>query len=383
MRILYFSKSYSVHDYNFLKKISESNHDVFFLQLEKGSTDFGKMPLPKDVEYVGYLCEKAPSIEKTLELINLMPLLESSLKNIKPDLIHTGPIQSCGFLISLAGFHPFLLMSWGSDILVDTFRNDTLKWITKHTLESSDCFICDCDVVRNLAQKIKFYKDDDIIQFPWGIDLDKFKPGDDTLKVRSIKNWEHSSILLSIRMWEPIYGIDVLLNGFLEAFTYNPKLRLVLLGDGSQASEIKEFIKQNNLEKVVYSPGIVDHDKLVDFFRSADIYVSCSYSDGSSVSLLEAMGCGLPVIVTDLESNREWVNNNENGLLVAAGNSSAFAKAILEVSNKSNEELNLISKNNREVVGRRANWNSNIQKLISKYDQVGINYDEQKNENFG
>jgi L-malate glycosyltransferase len=382
MRILYFSKSYSLHDYNFLNKISESNHEIFFLQLEKGSTEFGKMPLPKNVKYVGYLCQKAPPIEGTLEMINLMPLLESFLKKVKPNLIHAGPIQSCGFLISLANFHPFLLMSWGSDILVDTFKDDTLKWITKYTLNSSDCFICDCDTVRNLAKTITFYKDADIVQFPWGIDLDIFKPGDDTLKLRSIKNWEDSSVLLSTRMWEPIYGIDVLLKGFFEAFTYNPKLRLVLLGDGSQASEIIEFIKMNNLENIVYSPGIANHDKLVDFFRSADIYVSCSHSDGSSVSLLEAMGCGLPVIVTDLESNHEWVNSNENGLLFVAGNPTAFAKAILEISNKNGEELNLISKNNREVVEKRADWNLNIEKLVSKYDQIGVNYVERKKQNF-
>lgn len=382
MRILYFSKSYSLHDYNFLNKISESNHEIFFLQLEKGSTDFGKLPLPKYVEYVGYLCEKAPPIERTLELINLMPLLESFLKKVKPDLIHAGPIQSCGFLISLANFHPFLLMSWGSDILVDAFKDDTLKWITKYTLESSDCFICDCDAVRNLAKAITLYKDADIIQFPWGIDLDKFKPANDTLKLRNIKDWGNSSILLSTRMWEPIYGINVLLKGFFEAFTYNSKLRLILLGDGSQASEIFEFIKENDLENVIYSPGIVSHDKLVDFFQSADIYISCSYSDGSSVSLLEAMGCGLPVIVTDMESNREWVNSNENGLLAVAGDPTAFAKAILEISNKSGEELNLVSKNNREVVEKRANWNLNIQKLISKYDQLGVNYVKWKKQNF-
>ena len=43
------------------------------------------------------------------------------------------------------------------------------------------------------------------------------------------------------------------------------------------------------------------------WFRAADTYISCAQSDGTSVSLLEAMATGLPLIVTDIPSNREWV----------------------------------------------------------------------------
>jgi glycosyltransferase involved in cell wall biosynthesis len=103
----------------------------------------------------------------------------------------------------------------------------------------------------------------------------------------------------------------------------------------------------------------------------ADIYVSTSLYDGTSVSLLEAMGSGVFPVVTDIPSNREWITNAENGFLVPTENEVVLARKIVEAIR--NKEL-LVEANgkNRELIEQRANWKSNMKKIANIYENLCI-----------
>jgi len=370
MKILYVSLNYTSHDYRFLKKMVESGNEIFFVTLNNKESYRETRPVPNEVKTVQDL-NFIPDLMNFEKIISLMPFFEEIIKKISPDIIHAGPVQSCGFLTALADFHPFVLMSWGSDILVDGDRNDLSKWITRFTIKKSGRIVCDCDAVRKKIHEIADYSDDKIVQFPWGIDLQMFSRGHDTLHYKSTHNWENCFILLSTRMWEPIYGINFVLRSFHAAYGKNPKLRLILLGKGSQEPEIRKFIDQNNLHKVIVLPGSISNDLLPDYYRAADAYISCALSDGTSVSLLEAFASGLPVIVTDAPGNQEWVIHGKNGWLIKAGDVRGFTDAILTVSNKSQGDLDAIAKRNRNISEQKANWDKNSKKLLTMYHQIG------------
>ena len=80
----------------------------------------------------------------------------------------------------------------------------------------------------------------------------------------------------------------------------------------------------------------VSNDKISFYLNNSDVYISTSLSDGTSVSMLEAMACQLPIIVTDLPSSREWVKPNFNGFLpgkknvVEIGCADAFGTRIVQ-----------------------------------------------------
>ena len=63
-------------------------------------------------------------------------------------------------------------------------------------------------------------------------------------------------------------------------------------------------------------------------FRAADVYLSCAHSDGTSISMVEALASGLPVVVTDLPSNREWIAPGSNGWLGRLGDAASFAGTV-------------------------------------------------------
>ena len=355
MRILYFSSDYTVHDRHFLLKLAESRHEIRFLRLEDDGIQYEKRPLPDRIHPVNWRGGKQRA--NTLEAwLHLMPDLELVLEQVRPDLVHAGPVQSCGFMIALTGFRPLLLMSWGSDILVDADRNEMWRWMTRYTLKRSDMLLCDCQAAHVKVQELVHYADERIVQFPWGIDLHSFVPGVDTLELRKRMGWKDAFVILSTRTWEQIYGIDVLLDAFRLAYALNPRLRLVLLGDGSLASRIKQFIVDHALDDVVHCPGMVSHERLPEYYRSADLYLSCAHSDGTSISLLEAMAIGLPVVVTDGVGNREWVIPGANGWLAPTGDSRAFAQSLLLAADLDTIERERIRRKNRETAERRASY---------------------------
>jgi glycosyltransferase involved in cell wall biosynthesis len=106
------------------------------------------------------------------------------------------------------------------------------------------------------------------------------------------------------------------------------------------------------------------------WFRAADTYVSCTQSDGTSISLLEAMATGLPVVVTDIPSNREWVAEGQNGWLAPAGSAEEFANRLLRAARLKPEDRKLFSERNQRIVEERADWDRNFPKLLDMYQRL-------------
>lgn len=366
MRVLYFSRSYTTHDRRFLVEMASSHHEIWHLRLENDGNRYELRPLPDGIRELDALggSEPIPSPEKWIPLV---PRLEAIIETVKPDLVHAGPIQSCAFLAALTGFHPLLAMSWGSDLLVDSGRDEFWAWMTRYTLKRADMLVSDCTEVSDAARRIGGLEPHRIVQFPWGVDITAFKPGPDTRGLRLRAGWRDGRIVICTRSFEAHYGVMHLLEGFRLALARMPSLRLVLVGSGTQRPEVERFVHEHGLEDVVFLAGAVPAERLPEYFRAADVYASCAFSDGSSISLLEAMATGLPALVTDRASNREWIGSNDQGLLVEFGASPAIAAALVELAGLSEKRRGEIAAHNRAVIEERANWKLNAGRLFAAY----------------
>ena len=127
---------------------------------------------------------------------------------------------------------------------------------------------------------------------------------DEAALLRERLGWQGAFTILSLRSWEPVYGVDVVLRGFARAAKADPRLRLFLLGGGSLAGQIQGLLQQEGLHERVRLGGQVSQAALPGYYRAADLYVSASHSDGSSVSLLEALASGVPALVSDIPAIR-------------------------------------------------------------------------------
>ncbi len=295
--------------------------------------------------------------------------LQKLLGEMHPDVVIAGPVQSGAYLAALAGAAPLMTVSWGTDILVDADRSAEMRTVTEQTLARSAAVFGDCRAVREAVKRHSALSDDDIITFPWGIDLDRFSPGDSSLGLRDALQWNTAKVFISTRTWDPVYALDVLVEAFALVRGQTTEARLILLGDGSKNEEIRSLIRERGLEDSVHAPGRVAHTLLPDYFREADIYVSSALSDGTSVSLLEAMATGLPAVVSDSFGNLEWVEPGVNGEMARPGDPESLAEAMLAVATDRTRALRM-SRANVALAHERADWQKNFPLLAEKVESL-------------
>jgi glycosyltransferase involved in cell wall biosynthesis len=92
-------------------------------------------------------------------------------------------------------------------------------------------------------------------------------------------------------------------------------------------------------------------------------------SDTTSVSLLEAMACGLFPVVSDIPANREWIEDNKNGALVSPRDTDRLGKAIVEVWRDPELRRSAAIRNAR-IIEERADWHDNMGVLKSLFDRI-------------
>jgi glycosyltransferase involved in cell wall biosynthesis len=357
MRIIYFSTSYSPHDHRFLSALAKTEHKVYFVRLEPATNESEDRIVPTEIEQV--LWEGGKREFRWRDVPKYVRSLRKVIKRIQPDILHAGPIQTVGLIAALTHFRPILMMSWGFDLMEDVYRNRWWAWVTGFVLKRSTFFTSDAQVTRNKAVEYGMNPERTIV-FPWGVDLDHFKPNPSKTSGQALT-------LFCNRSWEPRYGVDVLAKSFVRAAQTQPELRLILLGGGSMGGHLRRILSP--VKDQVLFGGYISQRELPRYYNMADIYISPSHVDGSSVSLMEAMGCGLPCLISDIPANKEWVTDGENGWLFPDGNADALAEKIL-LAAKMRDTLNEMGTRSRSVAEERADWTKNFQKLLEAYKET-------------
>ncbi len=356
MRILYFSLGYSTHDHRFLKAISDGGHDVFFLQLEGNKRQTEDRPIPENVRQVIWKGGRETFRWTTLPALVLD--FKRIVRELKPDLVHAGPIQTCAFIAILSGFQPVLTMSWGYDLMQDVHKGRMWEFATRYTLKGSTFFTSDANVTKDKAVAYGMDPARTLV-FPWGVDLDHFKPSTVNLQKTTFT-------LFCNRTWEPIYGIDVLARAFVKVAQQKDDVELILLNGGSQGNLIRNILQRGDvLERVTFG-GQVSQNELPRWYHMADLYISPSHVDGTSVSLMEALACGIPCLVSDIPGNQEWIFEDENGWLFRDGNVDDLAGRILAAMSQ-REKLPQMGEAGRRVAETRADWKKNSEALMNVY----------------
>lgn len=381
MRILYFSARYTPHDHRFLSALAKTRHQVSYLRLEKQQLHTEDRPVPAEVQQL--LWAGGRGAFRWGKVPRLVLDLNRVISEVKPDLIHAGPIQTCAFLSVLSGFRPVLTMSWGFDLMQDAERDAWWRWVTRFTLRRSSFFASDAVVTRDKAVRYGMRPDRTRV-FPWGVDLQQFAPGPSDASRRDStaggdspeglttgmpKSSREPFVLLCSRSWEARYGVDVLARAFVKAARRHPDLSLILLGGGSQAQAIRQILENGGIIERVHFGGRVPNAEVPRWYHMADLFVSPSHVDGSSVSLMEALACGLPVLASDIPANKEWVQDGANGWLYPDGNEDALAERISTII-REKRRLPGISRAARQTAEARADWRKNFAVLLEAYDEA-------------
>jgi len=382
LKIIYFSKNYTPHDHRFLSSLSKTKHEIFYLKLEADPRQTEDRPVPANVQQI--LWAGGRSEFRWRDVPKYVSSLRKVIQEIRPDIIHAGPIQNCAFLVALTGFRHLLTMSWGYDLVMEADKSKWMKWVTRYTLKRSAYFTSDANVSREKAIAFGMNPEKTVI-FPWGIDLEHFMPKKEegvALRLskgekkkasgvnRKSKIENRKSItLFCSRTWEAIYGVDVLAKAFVKVASANPDVNLILLGGGSQGQHIRQILMSGGVMERVHFGGQVGQRDLPRWYHMADMYISPSHVDGSSVTLMEALASGLPCLVSDIAGNKEWVVHGVNGWLFRDGDADDLAEKILYAI-KRRREFKRIGELARKTAEEKADWKKNFGKLLEAYNVI-------------
>jgi glycosyltransferase involved in cell wall biosynthesis len=269
------------------------------------------------------------------------------LKEFKPDILHAHYASSCGIVAALTGFHPYVLSTWGDDILEFPKKSPLHRWAVKQAILKADHVTATsnmlCDHTRSL---VNYQKEVRVI--PFGVDLQRFhyikRSSSEVISVGTVRNLR------------PKYGLEYLIKAFAELLPLYNNIRLTIVGDGYLRQKLNSLVKDLDIENYVTFIGAVPNEEVVDYLKKFDIFVMPSIGHGETfgVAAVEAMATGLPVVASNIGGLPEVVDDGKTGILVKPGDVEALKKAL---------EYYILSKEARIEHGRRGR-----EKVKAKYD---------------
>jgi glycosyltransferase involved in cell wall biosynthesis len=168
---------------------------------------------------------------------------------------------------------------------------------------------------------------------------------------------------------QPIYNLSLLIRAIPIVLKEEPNAKFIIAGIGPQRNNLESQVKRLNIGPSVQFLGWVVHEEMPDLLSRADVYVSTSLDDGTSISLLEAMASGAFPIVTDIPSNREWISDGENGFLVPIDQEKYLADKIVETIR--NQDLRERSRQkNFSLIKEKASWEVTLEKTKEIYQMA-------------
>ena len=160
-------------------------------------------------------------------------------------------------------------------------------------------------------------------------------------------------------------SVDVLLDYWARTITPEDKIMLCIIGGGPVQEELEQQAKDLGIGSMVVVTGAVPHDQMPPYYASCDVYVTASLSDTNSISMLEGMATGLPVLrrYDALNENVDQVRDGVNGYIF--NSPEEMAAELRRVKNLSPEQLSILKASVIESVKRSgaealANYTYNV-----------------------
>jgi glycosyltransferase involved in cell wall biosynthesis len=366
MRILFLVCAVTAHDEKFIRSFSAGGYETRIFSFHQRKVDERLASLPH-ISLTAIPLRVLPRLQRFLPL-HLLPRLKACIREFRPDIIHAGNTWNESFLGALSGFHPLLVLPYGSDVLIDTQRNFWFRFANTRVFKAADWVTCDAEHVKRKLIRDFNYPSERITIIPWGIDVEAIagEKGRSRERVRSELGWQNNFVVIMTRNHEPVYGVDVFLKAMEIVVRDNRSVRVLLIGGGALTGQFRSFVRERGLEKSICFTGEMPHALLLQHLHAADLYVSSSYSDGTSVSLLEAMASGLSALLTDVPSNLEWVQSGVNGEIVPRGDHAALARQVLALARDPARNA-AYGARNLAIVRERGDWKKNFAAIEDIY----------------
>lgn len=346
MKKLLIIGSNTIHILNYINLVHDYFSEIHFITDSKNNQLEYKNV---NITYTTFSTKKPFSFLKSIRIIKKIIL------KFDPAIIHVHQLTSHALLAILANRKinkPSLYTAWGSDVLYVPKTGFWYFKMIRYILIHAKYFTSDSKYMADVMRKIAA-KPLNILIANFGINIEKSTV------------IEKQNVIYSNRQLKKIYRIDVILIAF-SRFLENSEdknWKLIIGAEGDEKQTLINLTHKLKLSDKVEFVGWLDKEQNSFYYNIARFYISIPESDATSISLLEAMAAGCIPVLSDLPANREWVENNVNGIIVDNIDSN-----FIECANK----IDFIKAQslNKQIIEERGTKNANKQKFLNFYDQI-------------
>jgi glycosyltransferase involved in cell wall biosynthesis len=237
------------------------------------------------------------------------------------DILFAIYMSSAGVLGCLSGHPRVVTSAQGSDVVMHVgspLWRAVFRWQGRRA-----CLVhAVSDPLAEMLRERVGIPADKIVVCPVGIDTARLPYVDPAAR-------PHAGRILNTRGHKPVYDQATLVRAVARLKVRGVPCH-VTFAHAERVETTRQLVREAGIEDVTtFIPGYAA-DELPALLAAADVYVSSSLSDGTSISLLEAMATGLFPVVSDIPANRPWVEHGCNGLLFPVGDDAALADRLEE-----------------------------------------------------
>ncbi len=355
MKICFVGDATSIHMQRWVRWFSNRGHEVHLISDK-----------PKEIKgiRIHLLTTKSGRLAFFLKSFQTRKII----KKIKPEILHAHYVFGYGTFGSFANYHPFIVSAWGSDILIEIKESYFKKKAIKYAIKRADKVHIETNMVKDIIIDLGGHEAKHVIS-PFGVDINKFSPDNLDGGIREKLGLEDYHVVVSTRNLQQIYDIQTLIKAIPIVLREISNIKFLIVGSGEQENYLKELAKNLKVADAVRFVGRISPDDLPKYLAISDIYVSTSLSDTISVSLLEAMSCGLPPIVSDIDGNRDVIKDGENGFFFPANNPEKLAEKVVYLM-KSDVIRKNFGEKNRKIIIENYDWDKCMETIETEYKRL-------------
>ncbi len=202
-----------------------------------------------------------------------------------------------------------------------------------------------------------------------GVDSAKFIPLNNEERIVRRKNLGFNAaakIIGTVCRLDPVKNLSMLIECIPEIVRTIPECQLIIVGDGTEEKRLKDIAHRLNISsRVIFVGRVADVETILSVF---DLYVNTSVSEGTSMTILEAMSCGLPVVASAVGGNISLVDDS-NGALYPSGASNIFAENVINIL-RDEDRMKQMGQRSRESVESRFSFGRVVEKYENLYREL-------------
>lgn len=342
-------------------QIAGLGHEIHIIDaVNVGFASYINRDDPHQQESIRALAQEAKSVHAIsyrekwgLGALTLARCLAKILRDVDADVlltIHGGAYSAAAYL---SRSRPYAVYVGGTDVL---FARGAKKFLSRLSLHSASIVFANG---RYLASKTEeLAPRATVLPLYMGTDTEQFRPGNRPKSPISI---------VCTRGFLPIYNNEQIIRALAQLPQSLPEYRVIFAAGGPDLERAgalaKELLTPAQFERVSFLGG-VSRRVLSEILSTAHVYASVSLSDGTSLSLMEAMACGAFPILSDIPANREWLDESKtNALLVPFDDPAKLANALTKAI-KDERLRSDAAAYNRQLIVERADLKSNMKTML-------------------